>query len=164
MATMGAFQLWGTTWPPQRHSRMTTECHNLMRFIEAQRDAYGIALAELHRGRKTSHWMWFIFPQLAGLGRSHIAQHYAIASLDEAVAYLEHITLGARLRECVQTLQALPLGNSAAGVFGEVDAVKLRSSLTLFESACGGDLFSAALDRWFSGVRDDATRKLLAGR
>ena len=135
-----------------------------MRVIEAQRDVYGIALAELHRGRKTSHWMWFIFPQLAGLGRSHIAQHYAIASIDEAVAYLEHTTLGARLRECVQALQALPLGDSAAGVFGEVDAVKLRSSLTLFESAGGGEVFSAALDRWFSGVRDDATRKRLAGR
>lgn len=143
---------------------MTTECHNLKRFLDAQHDAYAVAMAELHRGRKTSHWMWFIFPQLAGLGRSPTAQYYAIASLDEAVAYLEHITLGGRLRECVQTLQALPPGNSATRVFGEVDAVKLRSSLTLFESAGGGDLFGAALDRWFSSVRDDATRKLLAGR
>jgi uncharacterized protein (DUF1810 family) len=164
MADNGAYQLCGTTRLQQRHSWMTTECHSLQRFLEAQRDAYAIALAELRRGRKTSHWMWFIFPQLAGLGRSHTAQHYALASLDEAVAYLKHTTLGARLRECVQALQALPLGNSAAGVFGEVDAVKLRSSLTLFESAGGGDLFSAALVRWFSGVRDDATRKLLAGR
>ena len=106
--------------------------------------------------------MWFIFPQLAGLGRSPTAQHYAIASLDEARAYLEHSTLGDRLRECVRTLEDLPHGSSAVGVLGEVDAMKLRSSLTLFKVATGDDLFSAALDRWFDGVRDDATLRLLA--
>ena len=141
---------------------MTDEPHNLQRFLDAQRGSYASALAELRRGRKTSHWMWFIFPQFAGLGHSPTAQHYAIASLDEAQAYLEHATLGERLRECVQTLQAFPHDKSVIGVLGELDAVKLRSSLTLFESAGGGDLYSAALDRWFGGVRDDATQKLLA--
>ena len=106
--------------------------------------------------------MWFIFPQVAGLGRSPTAQHYAIASLDEARAYLTHSALGDRLRECVRTLENLPHGSSAVGVLGGVDAMKLRSSLTLFKVATGDDLFSAALDRWFDGVRDDATLRLLA--
>ena len=141
---------------------MTDEPHNLQRFLDAQHGSYASALAELRRGRKTSHWMWFIFPQFAGLGHSPTAQHYAIASLDEAQAYLEHATLGERLRECVQTLHALPHDKSAISVLGEVDAVKLRSSLTLFEVVGGSDLYSAALDRWFGGVRDDATQKLLA--
>jgi uncharacterized protein (DUF1810 family) len=141
---------------------MTDEPHNLQRFLDAQRGSYASALAELRRGRKTSHWMWFIFPQFAGLGHSPTAQHYAIASLDEAQAYLEHATLGERLRECVQTLHSLPHDKSAVSVLGEVDAEKLRSSLTLFEVVGGGDLYSAALDRWFGGVRDDATHKLLA--
>ena len=136
--------------------------HNIQRFLDAQQATYAAALAELRRGRKTTHWMWFVFPQLAGLGRSPTAQHYAIASLDQARAYLEHATLGQRLRECVRALQDLPHGNSAAGVLGEVDAMKLRSSLTLFEAAGGGGLFSAALERWFGGVRDDATLALLA--
>ncbi len=104
----------------------------------------------------------FVFPQFAGLYHSPTSQHCAIASLDEAQVYLEHVTLGERLRECVQTLQALPHYKSAISVLGEVDAVKLRSSLTLFEAAGGGELYSAALDRWFGGVRDDATQKLLA--
>ncbi|MBZ9648106.1 DUF1810 domain-containing protein [Sphingobium sp. 3R8] len=141
---------------------MSNDPYNLSRFLAAQQSTYAAALAELRQGRKTSHWMWFIFPQMAGLGRSSTAQHYAIASLDEARAYLEHPNLGDRLRECVRTLESLPHGSSAAGVLGEVDAMKLRSSLTLFEAAGGGDLFSAALDRWFGGVRDDATLQLLA--
>lgn len=147
-----------------RHSGMTSDPHNLQRFLDAQQVTYAAALAELRRGRKASHWMWFVFPQLAGLGRSPMAQRYAIASLDEARAYLEHPTLGQRLQESVRALQDLPPGNSAAGVMGDVDAMKLRSSLTLFEAAGGGVLFSAALDRWFAGVRDDATIKLLARR
>lgn len=141
---------------------MIIDPYNLQRFLDAQQDTYTEALAELRRGRKSSHWMWFVFPQLAGLGRSATAQHYAVASLDEARAYLEHTTLGQRLRDCLRALQDLPYGKSAAGVLGDVDAMKLRSSLTLFEAAGGGVLFSAALDRWFAGVRDDATIKLLA--
>lgn len=141
---------------------MTNDPYNLHRFIAAQQSTYAAALAELRQGRKASHWMWFIFPQIAGLGRSPTAQHYAIASPDEARAYLRHPTLGDRLQTCVQTLNDLPHGTSAVGVLGEVDATKLRSSLTLFEAAGGGDLFSAALDRWFGGERDDATLRLLA--
>jgi uncharacterized protein (DUF1810 family) len=152
----------GTTSSRPRHSGMSNDPYNLNRFLAAQQSTYAAVLTELRQGKKTSHWMWFIFPQLAGLGRSPTAQHYAIASLDEARAYLEHSTLGDRLRECVRTLEDLPHGSSAVGVLGEVDAMKLRSSLTLFKVATGDDLFSAALDRWFDGVRDDATLRLLA--
>jgi uncharacterized protein (DUF1810 family) len=97
-----------------RHSGMTSDPHNLQRFLDAQQDTYAVALAELRQGRKSSHWMWFVFPQLAGLGRSPAAQHYAIASLDETRAYLEQATLGQRLRDCVRAMQDLPHGNSAA--------------------------------------------------
>jgi uncharacterized protein (DUF1810 family) len=152
----------GTGGRPPRRPRMETDPHNLQRFLDAQHVTYTAAIAELRQGRKTTHWIWYVFPQLAGLGRSGEAQHYGIGGLDEARAYLAHDNLRARLRECVTAIQDLPHGNSAAGVLGEVDAMKLRSSLTLFEAAGGGVLFSAALDRWFGGVRDDATLKLLA--
>ena len=105
--------------------------------------------------------MWFIFPQFAGLGRSAMAQLYAIHSLDEARAYLAHPLLGARLRVCVEALQDLDAGSSVEAIFGDVDALKLRSSLTLFEAASGERLFAAALDRWFDGRRDPATLRLL---
>lgn len=141
---------------------MDNDSYHLHRFLDAQQSIYAAALAELRRGRKTSHWMWFIFPQVAGLGHSPTAQRYSIASLDEARAYLGHATLGERLRECVRSLQGMPPGNSAVGVLGDMDAMKLRSSLTLFEAAGGGDLFSTALDRWFGGVPDQATLTLLA--
>ena len=104
--------------------------------------------------------MWFIFPQVAGLGSSAMSQRYAINSLDEARAYLEHPVLGRRLRDCVSALQDLPSA-TAYEVFGDVDASKLCSSLTLFIEAGGGPLFEAALDRWFGSERDDATLKLL---
>lgn len=128
----------------------------LERFVEAQADIYRQALGEIGRGKKRSHWMWFIFPQLAGLGRSAMAQRYAIADLGEARAYLAHPLLGARYSESVEALQDLPLSDPVA-VFGDVDAVKLRSSLTLFEAASDRPLFAAALDRWFGGVRDERT-------
>lgn len=140
---------------------MLADTHNLQRFIDAQQGTYAAALEELRRGQKSSHWMWFVFPQLAGLGRSPTAQYYAIASVEEARAYLAHPTLGARLRACVQALKDLPQGSDAVSVLGETDAMKLRSSLTLFEAAGGGALFSAALQRWFGGVRDSATTALL---
>jgi uncharacterized protein (DUF1810 family) len=133
---------------------------NLQRFVDAQAGIYPAALAEIRRGAKRSHWMWFIFPQLAGLGRSDMARRYAIGSLEEARAYLAHPLLGARLRECVEALQDLS-GVTAEAVFGGVDAVKLRSSLTLFAAASESDLFAAALDRWF-GEPDPATLQLLA--
>jgi uncharacterized protein (DUF1810 family) len=135
--------------------------YSLRRFVDAQEGIYELALEELRRGRKTSHWMWFIFPQIAGLGHSAMARTYAIGSIEEARAYLEHELLGSRLRECVTALQALP-PTSAERVFGGIDAVKLRSSLTLFLAASGGRLFAEALDQWFEGQPDPATEGLLA--
>lgn len=134
----------------------------LDRFTTAQADTYDVALTELRRGAKRTHWMWFVFPQIAGLGRTETARHFAIHSLDEARAYLAHPVLGPRLRECVRALQDLT-GTTAAAVLGAIDAVKLRSSLTLFREAGGGPLFVAALDRWFDGSADPATLDLLSG-
>lgn len=137
-----------------------SDAFDLDRFVAAQEASHEHALAEIRRGRKRSHWMWFVFPQLAGLGRSPTAQAYAIRSLDEARAFLAHPLLGPRLHACVEALQDLEQG-TAESVFGDVDAMKLRSSLTLFEAASGERLFGAALDRWFDGRRDDATLRLL---
>lgn len=109
---------------------------------------------------KRSHWMWYIFPQIAGLGTSSTARLYAITSLAEAQAYLAHPLLGQRLRTCAEVLQDLT-DTTAEAVFGSVDAVKLRSSLTLFIAAGGGLVFEAALKRWFSGEADQATLRLL---
>ena len=132
--------------------------HDLDRFVAAQERVYDDVLAELRRGRKTSHWMWFVFPQLAGLGRSETSRHYAITSLDEARAYLAHPVLGARLRACASLLLAVPGRKSAEDILGPVDAVKLRSSMTLFQRA-GIDepLFAKVLDRFWDGVPDAAT-------
>jgi uncharacterized protein (DUF1810 family) len=138
---------------------MNDDRFDLARFVEAQQSVYATALGEIRRGMKRSHWMWFIFPQIAGLGRSPTAQHYAISSIDEARAYLAHPMLGARLRECVAALQDLA-PTSAEAVFGDVDAIKLRSSLTLFAEASGEPMFGAAIERWF-GSRDRATLALL---
>jgi uncharacterized protein (DUF1810 family) len=132
--------------------------YRLSRFVEAQEGSYDAALAEIRRGAKRSHWMWYIFPQVAGLGHSPMAQHYAIASLDEAKAYLAHPVLGPRLYGCVEALDALQ-DATAERVFGSVDAMKLRSSLTLFEAA--GARFGPTIKRWF-GERDDRTLALLA--
>jgi uncharacterized protein (DUF1810 family) len=137
-----------------------TDTYNLERFMEAQVHTYATALGEIVGGRKTSHWMWFIFPQLRGLGSSMMALTYGIGSLDEARAYLSHPLLGQRLRKCVTALQDLPRADPTE-VFGSVDAVKLRSSLTLFARAGGGSLFERALQRWFSGQFDEATDNLL---
>ncbi|NML06798.1 DUF1810 domain-containing protein [Sphingomonas sp. G-3-2-10] len=143
---------------------MTAEAGSLERFVEAQSQIYAIALGEIRRGAKRSHWMWFIFPQLAGLGRSETAKFFGIRSLDEARAYLAHPVLGARLRECVGALQDITdISISAQDVFGAVDAMKLRSSLTLFEAAEPSPLFAAALDRWFAGQHDPATLAKLGG-
>jgi uncharacterized protein (DUF1810 family) len=130
------------------------------RFLDAQAQSYAAALAEISAGAKRSHWMWFIFPQVAGLGHSHMARRYAIASIGEARDYLAHPVLGKRLRACVIALQDLP-PTTAERVFGSVDATKLRSSLTLFIEAGAGRQFEAALDRWFGGQRDAATLRIL---
>ena len=121
---------------------------------------YQKALTEIRRGSKRSHWMWYVFPQIAGLGHSATAQRYAIASLDEARAYLAHPLLGSRLRECVAALQDLT-GTTADAVFGPVDALKLRSSLTLFHAVANDPPFGAALDRWCGGKADGRTLALL---
>lgn len=135
---------------------------DLDRFVTAQQGVYDTALAEIRQGAKRTHWMWFIFPQIAGLGHSAMAQRYAIASVEEARAYLAHPVLGARLRACVAALEALPSAD-AETVFGGIDAIKLRSSLTLFAQAGGGAAFTAALDRWFDSAADPATLARLHG-
>ena len=121
----------------------------LQRFVSAQEPVYAQALAELRAGRKRSHWMWFVFPQISGLGRSDTARYYAVADRAEAVAYLEHPVLGARLRECCAALAELPPSADAETVLGPVDAVKLRSSLTLFAAVSSGPAFESLLARYF---------------
>jgi uncharacterized protein (DUF1810 family) len=134
---------------------------DLHRFVDAQDSdgTYATALAELRRGHKTSHWMWFVFPQVAGLGQSPTAVHYGVRGLDEARAYLAHPVLGARLVECADVLAGLD-ATDAVAVLGGIDAVKLRSSMTLFEHAADDDTrrhFTAVLDRYFGGEEDPAT-------
>jgi uncharacterized protein (DUF1810 family) len=134
----------------------------LERFVTAQREAYPRALAELRRGRKESHWMWFVFPQLAGLGTSATARRFAIASADEARAYLAHPLLGARLREASTAMLAHD-GARAAAILGDIDAMKLRSSMTLFEAVAErGNPFERVLDAFFGGARDTRSLALLA--
>jgi uncharacterized protein (DUF1810 family) len=135
--------------------------HNLQRFVAAQEPVYSNVLAELRAAHKTSHWMWFVFPQIAGLGRSPMAQKFAIASLDEARAYMAHEVLGARLRECTQLMLAAadkPIGD----ILGYPDDLKFRSSMTLFALADGrrGSIFEAALRQFFDGDADPRTRRL----
>jgi uncharacterized protein (DUF1810 family) len=137
----------------------------LERFVTAQdsRGTYAAAVAELRAGRKTSHWMWFVFPQLAGLGMSEMSRRYAVSSLEEARAYLAHPILGERLEACARILTELN-GATARDIFGPVDAIKLRSSMTLFARAAPENvLFRDVLDRYFGGVADDATDALLSG-
>lgn len=136
---------------------------DLERFVTAQDQGrtYAAALAELRRGRKTSHWMWFVFPQIAGLGRSSMAQTYALASVEQAQAYLVHLVLGSRLRECSQVLTGLP-DRSAEQVFGGIDAMKLRSSMTLFSRAAPQEtVFAGVLEQYFDGVADPETLRRL---
>lgn len=134
---------------------------NLQRFIDAQASTYANALDEIRSGRKTSHWMWFIFPQIAGLGHSAMAQRYAISGREEAAAYLAHPLLAARIRECAAALNRLP-GGDAEAIFGGVDAMKLKSSLTLF-NAVGGpeEAFAACLAKYYGGVPDAATLRIM---
>ncbi len=130
----------------------------LHRFVDAQRDSYAVALAELRAGAKRSHWMWYVFPQVAGLGASAMTRTYAVADLAEARAYLAHPLLGGRLRESVDALLE-HRGRDIAPILGNVDAMKLRSSMTLFEVAAAGaePRFAAILDGFYTGERDGAT-------
>lgn len=134
---------------------------DLERFVTAQAGFHDQALDELRRGRKTSHWMWFVFPQIAGLGRSAMSVRYAIGSLDEARAYLAHEPLGHRLREATRAA-LVHAARGAEAIFGPIDAAKLKSSMTLFELAAGDPTpFAEALDAFFGGERDPATLRLL---
>jgi len=133
---------------------------NLARFVEAQNGVYHKALSEIRHGQKRTHWMWFVLPQCTGLGRSEMSQVFGIASLAEAEAFLAHPVLGPRYHECVAALQDL-IGLTAQSVFGPVDANKLRSSLTLFAQAGGGEVVEAALLRWCGGA-DPKTLEILA--
>ena len=136
---------------------------NLDRFIDAQASVYAQALAELRSGRKQSHWMWFVFPQLKGLGRSATAQHYGISSEAEARFYLGHELLGTRLMECTEAVLA-HRGQQAEAIFGPVDAMKFHSSMTLFGAAAGDrEAFALALRHFYGGRRDEATLRLLGG-
>jgi uncharacterized protein (DUF1810 family) len=140
----------------------THDRYALVRFVEAQDPVYDTVLAELRDGAKRSHWIWFVFPQLRGLGRSPTAQHYGISSLDEARAYLAHEVLGPRLRECTRLVTAID-GRSVDDVFGWPDNLKVRSSMTLFAHATDdpGD-FRAVLDKFYDGDEDPATVELLS--
>lgn len=136
--------------------------YDLQRFVDAQHDVYATALAELRAGRKRSHWMWFVFPQLEGLGRSGMAQRYAIRSADEAAAYLAHPVLGKRLRECASAV-AMHEDRDVDQIFGEPDNMKFHSSMTLFADVAPDEaIFQACLDRFFGGEPDHATIERLS--
>ena len=138
-----------------------SDSFDLQRFVDAQRSTYDQALAELRGGQKRSHWMWFVFPQIAGLGRSGMAQRFALADLDEARAYLAHPVLGPRLIECARALTDLDVDDPVQ-VMGSIDAQKLRSSMTLFARAAPDQsVFRQVLDHYFSGAEDDATTSRL---
>lgn len=136
------------------------ETDSLQRFIVAQEDSYHRALCEVKAGRKCSHWMWYIFPQLKGLGRSSTSSFYGIAGLKEAQDYLSHPVLGSRLREISEVLFELPT-NDAHAVFGSPDDMKLRSCMTLFDFVSPNDVFSAVLDKYLAGHKDNKTLNLL---
>ena len=140
-----------------------TDRYRLHRFVRAQdgADSYERALSELQAGRKTGHWMWFVFPQIAGLGHSEMARTYALSSIEEARAYLHHPVLGPRLLESARALVEVT-GRSANQILGETDAMKLRSSMTLFARAAADEpLFREVLGRYFGGAPDEATEQRL---
>jgi uncharacterized protein (DUF1810 family) len=137
---------------------------DLQRFLAAQEGVYPTALAELRAGSKRTHWMWFVFPQFEGLGSSATSRHFAIKSLAEARAYLDHPVLGARLRECAEAVLEVQ-GRSASEIFRYPDDLKLQSSMTLFELASPPEsIFGRVLEKYFGGKRDEATLRLVNGR
>lgn len=143
---------------------MTNHSHNLNRFTKAQESVYSIVLSELKNGLKRTHWMWFIFPQLDGLGHSTTTKLYALKNLEEASEYLNHPVLGARLLECSEIVLGVK-DRQVADVFGYPDDLKLKSSMTLFSCVeKSGSVFDAVLDQHFHGQRDTRTLELLAGK
>ena len=139
-----------------------TDSFNLQRFVDAQASVYSRVVEELHGGRKRSHWMWFVFPQIAGLGHSEMAQRFAISSREEALAYLAHPLLGSRLRECTALVNAVE-GRPLLDILGSPDDLKFRSSMTLFNAVGVEPEFSAALAKFFDGKADQKTLELLSG-
>ena len=137
-----------------------TDPFDLKRFVDAQAAVYPRVVAELRQGRKQSHWMWFIFPQLAGLGHSAMAQRYAISSRDEAVAYLGHAVLGPRLSECTALVNAVE-GRTIREILGSPDDLKFHSSMTLFRAVSPNPEFNSAIKKFYRGVPDPKTLELL---
>ena len=140
---------------------MALDPYNLQRFVDAQEPLFPHVLAELEQGRKYGHWIWFIFPQMKGLGRSSTSEFFGISSLLEARAYLQHPVLGPRLIKCTELVNAVE-GRDAENIFGDIDAMKFRSSMTLFAYADPGNRnFSAALEKYFAGQFDSLTTAYL---
>lgn len=140
-----------------------TDIFNLERFLQAQNPVFPTVREELRKGRKQTHWMWFVFPQVAGLGFSAMSRRYAIGSRAEAVAYLAHPVLGPRLIECAGLVLAVE-GRTIKEILGSPDDAKFRSSMTLFEAVSDNPVFGQALARYFAGERDGATLEILGGR
>ena len=139
---------------------MCNNNYDLNRFIEAQNRVYPTVLQELQNGRKRSHWMWYIFPQLKHLGHSYTAKYFGISAIEEAVAYLQHPILDQRLREVSSTILGIS-SSDAVVIFGRIDSRKLKSCMTLFDAVQPNDIFSQVLDKFFSGKRDRRTIKIL---
>ncbi len=139
---------------------MESDKYNLNRFIVAQERDYRLALNELKDGRKRSHWMWYIFPQLRHLGHSNISKLYGLSGTEETTAYLSEPILGQRLREVLEAILDLPT-DDAREVFGSIDAMKLRSSMTLFDIVSPNDVFARVLDKYFTGQRDNRTLTII---
>ena len=139
---------------------MCNNNYDLNRFVEAQHGVYPIALKELHEGRKRSHWMWYVFPQLKHLGHSYNAKYYGISGIEEATGFLHHPILGQRLRETASAILNLS-GNDAEAIFGGVDAMKLRSSMTLFDVVSPNAIFAQVLDKYFNGQSDNRTISII---
>jgi uncharacterized protein (DUF1810 family) len=165
---MSPFAAHATEWPVFQDSPADSVSHNravgsdLDRFLAAQQGVYDGVLDELRRGRKTGHWIWFIFPQLGGLGRSETSRYYAISSLEEARDYVAHPVLGARLRQCAGLVLSSD-APTAVEILGSIDAQKLRSSMTSFHKAAPDEpVFVDVLDRYYGGIADEATDALLA--
>lgn len=139
---------------------MTADLYDLGRFVQAQAADYDRAISELRAGKKTSHWMWYVFPQIEGLGHSPMSRRYSIKSVAEAKAYLDHPVLGPRLRECFVAVNNIR-ERSAHDIFGSPDDMKLRSCATLFAHVSNGGVFQQALDKYFDGEQDQLTASLL---
>ncbi|MDE5566932.1 MAG: DUF1810 domain-containing protein [Muribaculaceae bacterium] len=139
---------------------MNSDRFNLARFFEGQYLIYPIALKELQTGVKRTHWMWFIFPQVKGLGKSYNSMFYGLSGIDEAKEYLAEPTLNNRLREITETVLNLQ-SDSILKVFGKIDSMKLQSSMTIFDLASPDDIFAKVLDKWYDGQRDSSTLKIL---